>query len=246
MCTNDEPEPVHEGGWENFTTVQSKLKNMGYEFHYLSATTKAADLGAANTLIIIMGLENPLTSAEIVALGEFLDDGGHVILCADDSSGSRLGSIYGIEYEGAPVLASDFDENLDKNASFLHTDAALGGKFYSVFFNGATGMRVNNEDAVYYAEAAPLSVFDYNRNKVHELGEYPEFDIPLVVKVPAKNGDIIFISNSGLFSNDMLHRMDNEAFLKAIIVDSIGTSGRVYYDDSHQMSSFSGHVLYPE
>ena len=76
--------------------------------------------------------------------------------------------------------------------------------------------------------------------------EYPEFDIPLVVKVNARNGDIIFISNTGLFTNDMLGRMDNEPFLKALIHDSIGNSGKVYYDDSKQISTYSGHLLFPE
>jgi hypothetical protein len=246
----DQPPPP--GGWKDLTAFQIYLGNSVYDYNVISDTTKINSKAAGHrdkSLLIIIGVEEDFTGNEQVAVSDFVNAGGSVIIADDYNRVNDISGNYEVTYDGAQVLQYD---GWYYNLSFIPVYAHIGDNSYNVILNAPTGFTTTG-DAEIIAQASEDQVnivLDKNENFKIEGptdGDIWAPEIPFMVKAQKDSGSIVFMSDTGIFTDNLfLHtKFENQAFITKLISSLIPEDGYIYYDYSKQTSVYSGHVLLP-
>ncbi|MBN1538511.1 MAG: hypothetical protein JW939_00060, partial [Candidatus Thermoplasmatota archaeon] len=90
-----------------------------------------------------------------------------------------------------------------------------------------------------------LTVIDMNDNWKMDLegDRYSEFgDMMIEYDIGSNGGKITYISTTGLFTDNVFDKYENEEFIRAYIHSLIPNGGRVLLDTSKQWERYSPHV----
>jgi len=240
--------------WEDISTFRSTLINAG-DYELMSVVSSAIVLdGVENpqeTLFLAIGVEKAYSETEIESIFEFVNtSGGKVIIADDYGYGNDLSIKYGIQFYGKPV----WDEYFTKNASFPNMSAKLDEDEtyeYQLVMSNPTGLQVHPEPNVrILANGSDRSYVDLDGNGKINIGD-KKGNIPTVVEVsvPETDGKIIFISDPGIFINELFYlggsensslpasqRGDNnKAFIMDLIKYLLPNGGRILFDESRHV-----------
>jgi hypothetical protein len=249
--SNGGDQPPPPGGWKDLTAFQIYLGNSVYDYNVISDTTKInskADGHKDKSLLIIIGVEEDFTGNERLAVSDFVDDGGSVIIADDHNRANDIAGYYDVTYDGAQVLQ---EYGWDYNLSFIPAYANVDDCSYNIVLNAPTGFTTTGDAEIIARASMDVNiVLDKNGNLVIEAPPAEDIwapEIPFIVKAKKDSGSIVFLSDTGIFTDNLfLHtKYENQAFITKLISSLIPEDGYIYYDYSKQTSVYSGHVLLP-
>jgi hypothetical protein len=255
-------------GWVDLSKLVDYLTtNAKFDFQSVKyAETVSSVKEHERTLLFIIGVENAFTPDELVIIPKFIEQGGKMIL-ADDTNLSTQLTLHNFKVEFTNHRVLDDNHLYYDNESysiFTFAEAIIDGSSYQIIFNEPKGLLFANgkptiDDVGIEIIAASssykpptdyqpstFSVLDMNDNGIS--GELEDIlgPIPLIVRVYYGMGEVILVSDSGLFIDDLWDRYDNAEFIAALIATLLPAGGKILYFYGKHVNRYSGHLLYPE
>ncbi len=262
-CTEKGKNPDTINGWKDLSKCQKFLdEDTPQDFKYLSNTSHSSSLpDIGNTMIFKIGLDTAPTVNERLALVEYVEKGGTLVLASDNAaSAGELASRFGIFYYDHMVQDSEYDFN----TSFIISTTNYFTEEMNIMFNQPLALNMTEDsqlethrilatspiwvvrppgDRPYIASK---SFVDLNDNGVMDgIGKDLHGPVALAYKVKKGDGTAYIFGNTGPFLDSIFTRRDNRELVTALIEESLGEDGKIYFDINHLTSSRSNHIVYP-
>lgn len=179
-----------------------------------------------NSSLFIIGPSEEFSGSDVLVVEAYLEAGGRVVLMDDFGSGNLL-------LEGLGV-GSRFDGGLLQDPLFFE-DEYVFPVLLDVGISGVDRCLLNYPSVLSVDGGSVLGVsspFSYLGSGPGAPGEGVEADqYPVIVLHRVGEGELILVSDSSLFINGMLDRLDNRGLLDALL------RGDMMIDESHILSS---------
>jgi len=261
LSGDDDPSDGNGGNgtvprWEDLRIFKSYLYNnysveekTGFETEIVTQIEDPSD-----ALWLILGVEKEFSSEEASALRNFVDRGGSVVVASDSTYANKLSLQFGVEYTSYRILET---ERYDKNEYFIPMEAYMGGTSYNIITNGPLYLDPNENVTTIDIEVVAASsgwsgMGDFSfidKNSDGIAGKEDVIDqFPAIVEVHYGEGKIIFMSDTGIFTDDLWDLSadyENSEFCKDLLKYTVSRQGTVIYDLSKHENYQSGHKLYP-
>ena len=182
--------------------------------------------------------------------------GGFVIIADDGTNANRLGDLplsegeKRIEFRGKPYLVDKTlseptdDRGYLYNKYFIKAHSTIGGRDYEVIVHRPNGLNSSEGGNYLLKTSKQLTVIDMNENEIQDMDtdKYaPYGPIAIEYRIGSNNGGIVYISSTGLFTDNTFDLKNNEAWFRAYLTQFLPSGGRVLLDTSKQSSSMSPH-----
>ena len=230
------PLSVYNGEWNGLTRALSVIKGMrSTEILISSPLALERERDPRNTLYMAVGPERPYTGPEIKALQDFIKRGGRAVILDDRGVVNPFIENFGIRITGYPV----YDQYYLKSPPFLLMEVNVRAFSGVVLTDMPT--TVESRYALVWAHTSEEGWIDFNMNGILDPEASPlevKGSYPLVVEYNpfftenSSVGNIIVISDSSIFMNDLLPRANNTAFLKTLVQYMLPRGGKVIVDES--------------
>ena len=238
----------------------------------------------AKALYIAVGIEQKYRTSEINIIQDFVRKGGKAIIADDKGYADDLSNKFGVTFYGGKM----WDKNYLVTSEFPMVPATLYLNKYWLVLSKPTGLANQSyEDAAkgefLYTMIANGSEKSYvdrnNNNKIDPSDAHDNIPVALEVRYNTKHpdnkgvaagGKIIFISDTSIFTNDMLLSIDqiktmgfdptkasmrdvdlaearggsNRQFVTALVSYMLPSGGKVVFDESRHPQSGSLAAVY--
>jgi hypothetical protein len=207
-----------------------------------------------NKLYIVVGVEKGYSLDEGLALSDFLNNGGSVIIADDFGKGNTIADILNDNYEGSYFgeygwshgdLDIEFynhrlyDPEYVKNTKFVKINVNSGlDRNYEVLLNEPTALKSGGQ---YHSvsKSSSESWLDKNDNGIRDVTEEKQaYDIIVIAKYG--KGEVCFISDPGMFINDLWNMYDNamcaDALIQRLLSTKDGNEFEIILDESQHIS----------
>lgn len=211
--------------WDGTSSLYSYISGSYPTKIILTSVEDFASLGSDSTLVIISP-ERQYTAKEKIAIREFVSGGGTLILAGSHGPAAELGEEFNLRYSNGTIV--DYLA-FNRRQDFPVLPYAVGGGSGLVFMKFPTAVLLHPALATILVGSSPESYIDINSNA---LVDPQDLKGPFAAAIAADygSGKVIAISDSDLFTNDMLPRGDNLVFASSIF--SAYSHGIVAFDDS--------------
>lgn len=247
LCLEGDDESVKphlEGPWSDMIGLKQELNSLSsLPVKYVDTTADAEGItDPSSTLYVLPGLDSPLKGNEVLALKKYIEAGGHLILADDSNMTEDLVQIFGIQLWAKPYrpgwrYTSDWVYNL----SFLKCTGEVGGVNYTLLVHSPMGMNLTGEGKIVLS-LPHYATIELNGDGQESMGDAFFAVAPVAVEVNVDGGgSMLFVSSSGLFTDNVFDRYDNRAFLRAYFASILPGGGRIYFDDTKQSRGISPH-----
>ncbi len=198
------------------------------------------ELDSSNSLPLSTGKEVLISlpylkysTAELDAIKQFVEPGGHLLLMDDFGYGNDILSALGSK--------ARFDHNMLLDPLFCYKKQNLPciidfspdleqAGLSLIILNHATALQLEDETEA-LAWSSPASYLDTNGNGVQDKDE-SSGPFPVAARFQAGQGKITMVSDPSLIINTMIEKEDNMVFINSLI-SSQGQPVRVLLDSSH-------------
>ncbi len=251
---------VREGPWRDVDKFKASISEIQYFNYYEVDGSEELDevLTAEKSVYLLIGLETPLNSSDLVDIGEYIDRGGHVIVADDGTHAQRL-SDYLVGRAGGKVnftghrylvdrLTGDpeGDTGYVSNFSFIKGDTfPLNNQRYDLLLHSPNGLEFNGPGRPLAWSTKQLTVIDMNDNWQMDfmIDKYVAFgDFVVEYDAGPNGGRVTYISTTGLFTDNVYGLYQNEGFVRGYIYSLLPEGGDVIYDPSYQWNKYSPHT----
>jgi hypothetical protein len=200
----------------------------------VALTTIAPDPGIG--ALIIIGPTKEFTDAEGKLVGDFVRDGGRLVLADDFGTGNSLLSKMGAgsRFSGQLVMDLAFEKQPEFSVVFDFAPDPLTTSVSTLLFNHPSSVTVNISTTSVIANSSVASWRDVNGNKLQEPGE-PRGPFPLVARERLGLGTILLLSDPSVLINGMREYMDNDAFVENLVTEVSKDRTEIYFDESHRV-----------
>ncbi len=200
----------------------------------VALTTVALD--PATSALIIIGPTKEFTDAEGKLVGDFVRDGGRLVLADDFGTGNSLLSKMGAgsRFSGQLVMDLAFEKQPEFSVVFDFAPDPLTTNVSTLLFNHPSSVTVNISTTSVIANSSVASWRDVNGNKLQEPGE-PRGPFPLIARERLGLGTILLLADPSALINGMRGYMDNDAFAENLVIDVCRERTEVYFDESHRV-----------
>lgn len=181
-------------------------------------------------LLIVVGVEQEYTDAEVDALLDFVRDGGHLMLADDFGFGNRIGTEVGVTFSKRVLR----DDSFRGNRSLVQVNGTLpDGRNATILTNVPTSLNVATPEAEVLARTSTDAYIDVNGNG-REDGTDISDSFPVAVRRPLGDGDMVLFSDPGVFTNEAFETdgVDNREFIRSVAVSQLPSRGVVVFDES--------------
>ncbi len=252
------------GPWRDLTKMKASLSEVTI-FNFLEAEGPSdldLELNSDDTVYMLIGLQDNLTSEDIVSIKDFAERGGKVIVADDGVAANRLsnfmqGTSQGkVEFTGKAYLVDSLlVEGAGADPGWIYNIRFIKG--YSlirqndphiVLVDSPNGLIISGEGKPILTTTKNLTVIDMNENDEMDLQDdnkdiYAPYG-PMAVEFNVGNsgGKITYFSSTGLFTDSMFSETENEGFIRDYIRSLIPLGGDVLLDNSKQTTSYSPHT----
>jgi hypothetical protein len=206
---------------------------------------------------IIVGVEKEFTSEEASAVRSFVKAGGNLILASDTTHANKISKPFAVEFSEHRIIETD-PILWDGSDLFVSFYPYIGGSNYRIVTNGPLGLLIEENvttidmhtiasSSQYHGE---FSILDTNDNGGADATDMFG-PIPAIIELRYGDGKMIFIGDSGLFTDDLWDRetaqatYQNDKFCEALLKYTVSPQGTVIYDFSKHEKYTSGHLLIP-
>ena len=258
LCFDNEekPEP-YKGSWIDLTYF-TDLLHMNYQVTMKEESGSDMIVGIKEpheNLFVTIGMDEPYSNLEIEALYNFVENGGTLLVAADDHNNvNPLAKRFGVEYDQYAVINLTFDFNY----TFIPLTLEVQSISYMILIHSPLALKVTAPEFELLAQSSGTpesitSAVNVNGNTKIDAEDIPG-PIPLIVQVNINDGKAIFISDAGMFTDSLwiVESIDfpgrvynNQEYISALIDSLFPTEGKIIYDVSKQKVGISNFLIYP-
>lgn len=266
---DDEPSRKIGGPWKDLKEMKRTVSDVSI-FRYWEADSPG-DLDdvmdADKTVYLLIGIEKTITSSDYISIKNFIMDGGKVIVADDGTNANRLGDIpmlsgyEKVEFTGMRYLVSNtlveenagVDPGYMVNKYFIKSEARIGNGRFDLIIHEPNGLNHSEEGNPILTTTKQLTIIDVNGN-----GEIDGVDnsteefidifraygtIGVEYMIGSNGGGILYVSSTGLFTDNAFKLKDNGAWLKSYLYQWLPEGGSVILDQSKQDYNYSPHLI---
>jgi len=193
------------------------------------------DLNPRTAAMVVIGPTLPFTKVEGRIVGEFVRNGG-ILLVADDfgtanslltqmNATSRFSNklVMDLAYEKQPEFSVCFDLKPD----------VLTDNVSTVLMNYPSSLVVNQSTTQVIARSSLASWLDTNGDRQHEWGE-TRGPFPVLAREQLGQGTIVLLSDPSVLINGMERYLNNSVFSENLINYITRDRSSVYFDEGHR------------
>ena len=193
------------------------------------------DLTPTTDALVVIGPTKSFSASEGAQVGDFVRNGGILLLADDFGTANSLLSGMGATSRFSGFLAMDlaFEKQPEFSVCFDFSPDLLTYNVSTILFNYPSSLNVNGSTTQTIARTSVASWLDTNGNRLEEPGE-PRGPFPVLAREMLGLGSIVLLSDPSALINGMSGHLDNSLLAANILnyVSSERTS--VYFDESHR------------
>ncbi|MCD6383596.1 MAG: hypothetical protein J7L88_03970 [Thermoplasmata archaeon] len=245
LCVEEKKEkPELKGPWRDLTDLRVVLNSLStLPLKYVPNTEGVKNIkDPYRTLYVLVGLDMRLSGEEVLALKEYYSSGGHIIIADDGNFTEDLVQIFGVKLWCKPYRPGwRYTDDWVKNLSFIKGVGEINGKNYTVLVHKPLGMNLTEEWKTVLA-LPHYATIELNGDNKESMGDAFFMVAPIAGEIVNENGGtFLFVSSSGLFTDNVFTMYDNKEFLEAYIKMVLPGGGIIYMDDTKQTKGISPH-----
>ncbi len=231
---------IYNTNWNGLSTFKNMIELEGYQVKPLISSLSCINRINNKSVLFIIGPSTFYDSLSALALVDYLNKGGKVIIADDFGSSSSLLSILASIIPGLGLFEGDllldagsYDKNVSLPVITSLSDHPIFNGVNAIMLNYAT---VISGGMIFLAYTSSLSWLDANANYAYDTGEIVG-PFPVIASASCGNGTIILISDPSIFNNDMINRADNLRFAVNLVnwAAEYNTSTLIIFDEGHRM-----------
>lgn len=229
---------AYSDSWNDLSEFRKNLELKGYKIKCITSTPlslREYNGDYNKTLLCIIGVERPYTNDEIASIINFVDRGGSLIVADDFGFGNRLIKVFGVEFSRCRLWSPNFI----KNPSFPVINVTYEGIHYEVMMNEPSTLSGVSEKEI-LVETDSNCWLDANKNGKRDLDELSDI-YPIVASTHYGEGEIIIISDPGIFINDCWNIKDNSFFVMALVKSLVPSESTIIFDESIHVHKMPNH-----
>jgi hypothetical protein len=211
-----------------------QVKSTGTEITITQLGLSEISLDPITSALVVIGPGKAFTSAEGKMVGDFVRNGGKLLLADDFGTGNSLLIGMGATSRFSNQLVMDlaFEKQPEFSVVYdLRTDS-ITKNVSTLLLNYPSSLTVGGDtEAIAFSSIA--SWLDTNGNRLQEWGE-PRGPFAIAARERLGTGSILLLSDPSVLINGMAAQMDNGIFGANLIDEVCNERTAVFFDESHR------------
>ncbi len=211
-----------------------QIRSTGTEITITQLGLDEINLDTATSALAVIGPGKTFTSSEGEIVGDFVRNGGELLLADDFGTGNSLligmGAVsrfsnqlvMDLSFEKQPEFSVVYDIKTDPSTENVST----------LLLNYPSSLTINGSTDI-IASSSIASWLDTNGNRLQEWGE-PRGPFPIAAREHLGAGTILLLSDPSVLINGMAAQMDNGVFGANLIDEVCYGRTAVFFDESHR------------
>jgi len=212
-----------------------EVRTTGTEISVAHLGLERISLDPATSALVIIGPTKSFSAADGTIVGDFVRNGGRLLLADDFGTGNTLLEkmnatsrfskylVMDLAYEKKPEFSVCFDIRPDPVTKNIST----------VLLNYPSSIIVNSTTTQAFAYSSVASWLDTNNDRDQEWGE-PRGPFPIMARERMGEGEILLLSDPSVLINGMSGYMNNSALGANLINEVSAERSEVFFDESHR------------
>jgi len=238
---------IFNSGWNGTSGLAISTYRLGKFVPSFEAKTTGTDITVAQmnldelsldpqtAALAIIGPSRPFSKADGDLVGNFVRNGGMLVLADDFGTGNSLLEGMGAtsRISGKLVIDLSFEKKPEFSVCFDMVPDALTRNVTTLLLNYPSTITIagNTTDALVYTSIA--SWLDTNANRTQDPEE-PQGPFPVLAREHLGLGSIVLLSDPSVLINGMRDYMSNGKFADNIVAEMCSDRQAVYFDESHR------------
>ncbi|OGS55300.1 MAG: hypothetical protein A3K60_03550 [Euryarchaeota archaeon RBG_19FT_COMBO_56_21] len=212
-----------------------ELANTGTSMEVVQMGLEELDLEPVDSALAIIGPSVVFTAAEGELVGEFVRNGGILLLADDFGTGNTLLEGMGAKSRLSGKLAMDlaFNKKPEFSVCFDLRSDQLTKNISALLLNYPSSIDIDAATTKPIAYTSVASWLDLNNDMLQEFGE-PRGPFVLMARESLGAGSIVLLSDPSLLINGMQEYLNNSALSDNIVSEICTGRTSVFFDESHR------------
>jgi len=265
---DDEPSRKLGGPWNDLKEMKRTVSDVSiFNYWEVDGPWDLDEIyNEEKTVYLLIGVEKTITSSDYLSIKNFILDGGKVIVADDGTIANRLGDLpmisgyERIEFTGMRYLVTNtlVEENAGVdpgyliNKYFIRSQASIGQGSFDLIIHEPNGLNHSDEGNPILKTLKQYTIIDVNGNGADDGANittglftdiFREFGtIGVEYMIGDNGGGILYISSTGLFTDNAFSLEDNSAWFKNYLYQWLPLGGNVILDQSKHEFNYSPHL----
>jgi len=229
MSVSDTPYGPYNSDWDGTADLRETVEAAGIETTVGIDSAAYEDVPAAETTAFVVAPQSEYGPMATAQVRQFLSQGGTLVIAAESQRTNALLSSLDAKARIGNGTIRDEQSNYRSAALPVATNVsthALVDGVEQVTLNYASPLDPNNASVL--LSTAPTAYVDRNGNATLDPDESLG-TVPVASVERLGSGRLVLVSDASVFTNALLERDGNEAFVTALV----GNSSTVLFDQSH-------------
>lgn len=186
--------------------------------------------------IMIIGPTKEFTDAEGTLIGDFVREGGRLVLADDFGTGNSLLSKMGAgsRFSGDLVIDLAFEKQPEFSVVYDIRPDRLTTNVTTLLLNYPSAIAIDASTTSSIANSSVASWRDTNGNGLQDPGE-PRGPFPVMARESLGMGTIVLLSDPSTLINGMRGHLDNAVLAENLMTEVCVDRAEVYFDESHRV-----------
>lgn len=238
---------IFNSGWNGTSGLAISTYRLGKFVPSFEAKTTGTDITVAQmnldelsldpqtAALAIIGPSRPFSKADGDLVGNFVSNGGMLVLADDFGTGNSLLEGMGAtsQISGKLVIDLSFEKKPEFSVCFDMVPDALTKNVTALLLNYPSTITIAGAGADALAYTSIASWLDTNTNRAQDPGE-PQGPFPVLAREHLGLGSIVLLSDPSVLINGMRDYMSNSVFADNIVAEMCSGRQAVYFDESHR------------
>lgn len=211
------------------------VKSSGSELTVEQVGLDKISLAPRTDALIIIGPTKSFTTLEGRIIGDFVRNGG-VLLLADDfgtANSLLIGMNATSRFSGDLVMDLAYEKQPEFSVCFDLKQDPLTHNVTTVLLNYPSSLVLSGNSSEVLARSSVASWLDTNGDRLQEWGE-PRGPFPLLARENLGSGTVVLLSDPSVLINGMGKNLDNAALATNLMDYICRDRSSVYFDESHR------------
>lgn len=212
-----------------------EVETTGTEISVANLGLEELGLDPATSALVIIGPSKSFSEADGKIVGDFVRDGGKLLLADDFGTANTLLEPMGATSRFSEYLVMDlaYEKKPEFSVCFDIRPDPVTNNVSTVLLNYPSSIVVNSTSTQVIAYSSVASWLDVNNDRDQEWGE-PRGPFPMLARERMGAGEILLLSDPSVLINGMSGYMNNSALGSNLIADMSEDRSEVYFDESHR------------
>ncbi len=255
IVVNDSEYSIYNPGWDGCSDLAVKTREMGNfapnielvegkRTEVVQRDLYEYEIEPQDTGLMIIGPEQEFSGESIDFVDDFLQEGGRMVLADDFGSGNTLldGLDTDSSFHSTPLLDLSFEGKPEFGVAYNTSEHDMTDGVSQVMLNSPTAVE-KDANATTLMRSSEASWLDEDGDGIKDADE--EFsEYPLITVEEYGEGELILVSDPGIFINSMQERKDNRILSENILEYLSEERSDIIFDESHRDMSFLYRIIY--